>query len=73
MNLVEATALFGVSEMAETLKAVAKLYPTIKRVILFGPNQEGCVSYQEMMQDSAELFNDTIDVSLLSAHLNMLI
>lgn len=61
--------------MAETLKAVAKLCPTIKRVILFGPNQEGCVSYQEMVQDSAEFFNDTIDVSLISslkyAHLNI--
>jgi hypothetical protein len=64
MILVEATCLFGVSEMAETLKAVAQLCPTIRRVILFGPNQDGCVSYQEMMQDSGDRFNDTIKVSL---------
>ncbi len=67
MNLVGATALFGVAEMAETLKAVAQLCPTIQRVILLGPTQEGCVSYQDMMQDS-DMFNDTIDVSLVCFH-----
>jgi hypothetical protein len=70
MTLVGATALFGVAEMTETLKAVAQLCPTIQRVILLGPTQEGCVSYQDMMQDSADMFNDTIDVSLICFHLS---
>ncbi|KAK4037206.1 hypothetical protein OUZ56_029246 [Daphnia magna] len=64
MTLVEATCLFGVSEMAETLKAVAQLCPTIRRIVLLGPSQDGCVSYQDMMQDSGDLFNDNIKIDI---------
>ncbi len=65
MNLVGAKAIFGVSVMADHLKQVAQLCPSIQKVILLGPNQEGCASYQEMMQDTGDLFNDNIDVSNL--------
>uniref|UniRef100_A0A0P5EQT1 4-coumarate--CoA ligase n=1 Tax=Daphnia magna TaxID=35525 RepID=A0A0P5EQT1_9CRUS len=64
MTLVEATCLFGVSEMAETLKAVAQLCPTVRRIVLLGPSQDGCVSYQDMMQDSGDLFNDNIKIDI---------
>ena len=63
MNMVGATVIFGVSAMAEHLAQVAKLCPTIRHIILLGPNQDGCVSFQEMMQDNGDLFNDNIDVS----------
>ncbi|KZS06466.1 putative 4-coumarate--CoA ligase 3, partial [Daphnia magna] len=65
MTLVEATCLFGVSEMAETLKAVAQLCPTVRRIVLLGPSQDGCASYQDMMQDSGDLFNDNIKVGFV--------
>ncbi|KAI9552448.1 hypothetical protein GHT06_022814 [Daphnia sinensis] len=64
MTLVEATCLFGVSEMAETLKAVAQLCPTVRRIVLLGPSQDGCVSYQDMVQDSGDLFNDNINIDI---------
>lgn len=62
MNLVGATAIFGVSAMADHLAQVAKLCPTIRKVILLGPSQDGFASYQDMLKDSGDLFNDNIDV-----------
>ena len=62
MTLVGAKAIFGVSVMADHLKQVAQRCPTIQKIIVLGPNQEGCASYQEMMQDSGDLFNENIDV-----------
>jgi len=47
MKAVNATAIFGVAPMAETLKEVARLCPNIRKVILLGPPQEGAVSFQE--------------------------
>lgn len=64
MNAVQATAIFGVAPMAETLKEVAKLCPTVRKVIVLGPPQEGMVSFQEMAMDSGDLFNDNLDVSV---------
>lgn len=64
MNVVGAKVLFGVSVMADHLKQVAQLCPSVEKIILMGPNQEGCVSYQEMMQDAGDLFNDNLDVRL---------
>lgn len=58
------TAIFGVAQMAETLKKVAQLCPTVRRVILLGPPQEGCISFQQMIQDSGDLFNENLDVNL---------
>ena len=63
MNAVKATAIFGVAPMAETLREVAKLCPTVRKVIVLGPAQEGMVSFQEMAMDSGDLFNDNLDVS----------
>ena len=62
LSALNATAVFGVAPMAETLNRVAKLCPSIKRVILFGPPQEGAVSFQEMAQDPGDLFNENLDV-----------
>jgi 4-coumarate--CoA ligase len=65
MTVVGATALFGVAPMAETLKQVARLCPTIRHLILLGPPQEGAVAFQQMAQDSGDLFNENLDVRLL--------
>jgi hypothetical protein len=62
LSAVGATALFGVAPMAETLKQVAGLCPAIRHVILLGPPQEGAVCFQQMAQDSGDLFNETPDV-----------
>ncbi|KZS19186.1 4-coumarate--CoA ligase 3 [Daphnia magna] len=62
LSINGATALFGVAPMAATLKEVARLCPTIRRIILLGPPQEGIVSFQEMAQDSGDLFNENLDV-----------
>ncbi|KZS10135.1 4-coumarate--CoA ligase 3 [Daphnia magna] len=66
LSINGATALFGVAPMAETLKEVARLCPTIRRVILLGPPQEGIVSFQEMAQDSGDLFNENLDRHTIS-------
>lgn len=64
LSINGATALFGVAPMAATLKEVARLCPTIRRIILLGPPQEGFVSFQEMAQDSGDLFNENLDVNV---------
>uniref|UniRef100_A0A0P5EMA5 4-coumarate--CoA ligase n=1 Tax=Daphnia magna TaxID=35525 RepID=A0A0P5EMA5_9CRUS len=64
LSINGATALFGVAPMAATLKEVARLCPTIRRIILLGPPQEGIVSFQEMAQDSGDLFNENLDVNV---------
>ncbi len=51
--------------MAETLRQVAQLCPTVRRIILLGPPQEGFVSFQQMIQDSGDLFNENLDVRSL--------
>lgn len=63
LTAVGATALFGVAPMAPLLKQVAQLCPTIRRVIILGPPQEGVVSFQEMVQDSGDLFDLNHNVS----------
>jgi 4-coumarate--CoA ligase len=65
LTVVGATVIFGVAPMAETFKQVARLCPTIRNVILLGPPQEGAVSFQQMAQDSGDLFNENLDVRLL--------
>ncbi|XP_057379477.1 uncharacterized protein LOC130701512 [Daphnia carinata] len=64
LSINGATALFGVAPMAATLKEVARLCPTIRRIILLGPPQEGIVSFQEMAQDSGDLFNENLDINV---------
>ncbi|XP_046443350.1 probable 4-coumarate--CoA ligase 1 [Daphnia pulex] len=64
LSAVGATALFGVAPMAETLKQVAGLCPAIRHVILLGPPQEGAVCFQQMVQDSGDLFNETPDINV---------
>ncbi len=48
--------------MAESLLQVAKLCPTVRRVILLGPPVEGAISFQQMVQDSGDMFNENLDV-----------
>lgn len=62
MNAVGAKVLFGVSMMADHLKQVAQLSPSVEKIILMGPIQDGCASYQEMIQDTGDLFNDNLEV-----------
>ena len=57
-----ARAIIGIPQMAEALKAVAMKCPQIKHIIVLGPPQEGLVSFQEMLADSGDLFNETLPV-----------
>lgn len=52
--------------MVDHLRHVAQLCPSIRQIILMGPNQEGCASYQEMIQDAGDMLTDNDDVSLSS-------
>ena len=62
LSAVGATAIFGVAPMTETLRQVAHLCPSIRQIILLGPPQEGCISFQQMVQESGDLFNENLDV-----------
>ena len=62
LTAVGATVIFGVAPMAEIFQKVAQMCPSIRQVILLGPPQEGFVCFQQMLQDSADLFNENIDV-----------
>jgi hypothetical protein len=64
LTAVGATVIFGVAPMAELLQKVAQMCPSIRQVILLGPPMEGFVCFQQMLQDSGDLFNENIDVSL---------
>ncbi|KAK4037209.1 hypothetical protein OUZ56_029248 [Daphnia magna] len=66
LSTVGATAVFGVAPMAELLKQVAQLCPSVRRVILLGPPQEGFVCFQEMLQDSGDLFNENVDIDVMN-------
>lgn len=66
MNVTGARVLFGVSMMADHLKQVAQLCPSVEKIILVGPNQEGCLSFHEMVQDTGDFFNDNLDVSKIN-------
>ncbi len=48
--------------MAEGLAQVAQKCPSIRSVILLGPPQKGFASFQEMVQDSGDMFNENLDV-----------
>lgn len=65
MNLVGAKVLYGVAPMADTLRQVAQLCPSVRKVILYGERHDGFVSYQDMMQDGGDLFNDNLEVIVL--------
>jgi hypothetical protein len=64
LTSVGASVIFGVTPMAEMLQKMAQMCPSVRQVILLGPPQEGFVCFQQMLQDSGDLFNDNVDVSL---------
>ena len=57
-----AAAVFGVAPMAQGLQQVTQLCPSIRSIILLGPSQEGFVSFQQMVQDSGDMFNEHLNV-----------
>ena len=65
LTAVGATVIFGVAPMAEILQKVAQMCPAIRQVILLGPPTQGFVCFQQMLQDSGDLFNENIDVSFI--------
>ena len=65
----DATVVVTVPQMAETLLQVRKLCPKIRRLIIFGAQQEGFASLMEMLQDTGDLFDDEIEVCLFQFNL----
>lgn len=63
VSAIGATAIFGVAPMAETLQQVAQRCPSVRRIILLGPPQDGFVSFQQMVMDAGDMFNENLDVS----------
>lgn len=56
-----ATAIVCIPQMADTVKEVARLCPTIRRMIVVG-SAEGFISISDMFQDPGDYFNDNIEV-----------
>jgi len=56
-----ATAIICVPQMTETIREVARLCPTIRRMIVIG-SEEGFVSIGDMFQDPGDYFNDNIEM-----------
>ena len=61
----ETTVLVCIPQMAEAMKEVARLCPSIRRMIVIG-SAEGFVSISDMFQDSGDFFDDNIEVSVVS-------
>ena len=57
--------IVGVSAMAETLRRVNRLCPSVRRLILIGGSEEGFVSIGDMLADPGDLFNENIDVKIV--------
>ena len=64
-----ATAIICVPQMTETIREVARLCPTIRRMIVIG-SEEGFVSIGDMFQDPGDYFNDNIEVQIQIQSLN---
>lgn len=58
-----ATVVVTIPSMADTMREVASMCPTIRRLIVVGGAEEGFVSMREMFQDSGEYFNENIEVT----------
>jgi len=57
----ETTVLVCIPQMAEAMKEVARLCPSIRRMIVIG-SAEGFVSISDMFQDSGDFFDDNIEI-----------
>lgn len=57
-----ATVVVTIPSMADTMREVASMCPTIRRLIVVGGAEEGFVSMREMFQDSGEYFNENIEI-----------
>ena len=56
------SVIVGVPVMADTMRRVAQLCPSIRKMILIGGAEEGFVSMSDMLQDSGDLFNENVHV-----------
>lgn len=56
-------------QMADTIREVASMCPSIRRLIVVGGPQEGFVSLMEMFQDSGDLFDENIEVFFICLYL----
>lgn len=61
MQASGASALVCIPQMADAMREVARLCPTIRQMIVLG-SAEGFVSIFEMFQDSGDFFDDNIEV-----------
>ena len=52
--------------MADTMRQVARMCPSIRRLIVVG-SADGFVSLKDLLNDNGELFDDNIDVSILAS------
>lgn len=57
-----ASVIVTIPQLANTMREVASLCPTIRRLIIAGGPEEGFASLFEMFRDSGELFNENIDI-----------
>jgi len=48
--------------MADTIRQVASMCPSIRRLIMIGDHHEGFVNMREMFMDSGELFDENIEI-----------
>lgn len=60
------SVIVTIPQMADTIREVASMCPSIRQLIVVGEPQEGFVSLMEMFQDSGDLFNENIEVFRLS-------
>jgi 4-coumarate--CoA ligase len=60
------SVIVTIPQMADTIREVASMCPSIRQLIVVGGHQEGFVSLMEMFQDSGDLFNENIEVFRLS-------
>lgn len=57
-----ASVVVTIPQMANTLREVKAMCPSIRRLIVVGGPEEGFASVMEMFRDSGELFNENIEV-----------
>lgn len=57
------TVLIGVPMLAEKMLQVMQRVSSIRMMVLIGGNLEGFVSFEQMLADSGDLFNENIDAS----------
>ena len=61
MQDCEASVLVCIPQMVDTMKKVAEMCPSIRRMVVLG-SSEGFVAIADMFKDSGDLFNDNIQV-----------